>query len=161
MARVREYCQEDYRQLRELALGLHASTHPTADPTGCDTVAFEGFLNHLLGIQAKQEGHLFVAEQDGRLLGFVCLLAPVAAQGVDDGGEAYAFLSDLFVRPDSRRTGVGRLLTDKAERHARHCGAGRVALKVLSDNAPARHFYHDCDYQERFVVMSKQLTAAD
>ena len=161
MAHAREYCRDDYQQWRELALGLYASEHPSADPTGADAAAFDGFLNHLLGIQAKEEGHIFVAEQDGRLLGFVCLLAPVASAGLDDGGEAYAFLSDLFVHPDSRRTGVGRLLTEEAERQARRCGADRVALKVLAENAPARDFYRECEYQERFVVMSKQLKAAE
>ena len=161
MTRAREYCQNDYQQLRELALGLYKSEHPSADPTGSDAAAFDGFLNHLLGIQAKEEGHILVAEQDGRLLGFVCLLAPVASAGLEEGGEAYAFLSDLFVRPDSRKTGVGRLLTEKAEREARRCGADRVALKVLAENVPARDFYREREYQERFVVMSKQLKAAE
>ena len=157
MVSAREYCREDFEQLRELALGLYDTMHPTEAVLESDSENFDVFLQYLIGIQSKESGRILVAEQEGRLVGFVCLLGPIRSQGLDDIDEAYAFLSDLFVRPDCRGKGIGRLLTEKAERHARSSGAGRIALKVLAQNAVARRFYDHLEYQDRFVVMSKQL----
>lgn len=161
MVSTREYCQEDYLQLRELALEFYGTMHSAEPAPGTESASFDEFFEYLMGIQSKVGGSILVAEQGDCLVGFVCLLAAITTPGADDIDDSYAFLSDLFVRSDWRRKGIGRMLTEKAERHAHRSGAGRIALKVLAENAIARRFYHQLEYQDRFVVMSKQLRKSD
>lgn len=52
-----------------------------------------------------------------------------------------AFLTEIFVRPEARRTGLGRALLDAILRTARDAGAGAVHLGVYPDNHPALALY--------------------
>jgi ribosomal protein S18 acetylase RimI-like enzyme len=55
---------------------------------------------------------------------------------------------DLAVAPGSRRRGVGRLLLDSAERHARAEGCCRLTLEVRIDNTAARSLYRSFGFGE-------------
>lgn len=50
-------------------------------------------------------------------------------------------LNDLFVRPDHRRLGLGRLLTERAMRHARETGAHSIMLLTEVTNLSAQRLY--------------------
>jgi ribosomal protein S18 acetylase RimI-like enzyme len=47
----------------------------------------------------------------------------------------------MWVAPDHRRTGTGRLLVDAIESWARRCGAHTFQLMVTSGNLAAISFY--------------------
>lgn len=53
-------------------------------------------------------------------------------------------LFGLFVRPDGRRRGVGRLLVDSAIALARERGGQRLVLMVVESNDAARGLYLAC-----------------
>jgi GNAT superfamily N-acetyltransferase len=76
---------------------------------------------------------VFVAEDDGRVLGFVAV-GP-SRDGVR-GGELYA----IYVDPDSWSTGVGRALIERAEERLAD-DYDEATLWVLDDNPRARRFY--------------------
>jgi ribosomal protein S18 acetylase RimI-like enzyme len=61
-------------------------------------------------------------------------------------------LNDLFVTPEARRDGVGRLLLDAAAELGRSTGACRVVLSTAKDNAVAKALYEATGYRldERF-----------
>jgi len=56
-------------------------------------------------------------------------------------GQRGLYLEDLFVLPDWRRRGVGRLLLGHLARLAEERQCGRVEWAVLDWNAPAIRFY--------------------
>ena len=56
-------------------------------------------------------------------------------------------LNDLYVHPDHRRHGVGRLLMDRSIAHARDTGYGRVELATASDNFYARNLYESLGFE--------------
>jgi GNAT superfamily N-acetyltransferase len=85
---------------------------------------------------------LFVAEVDGRVLGFATVLP---------NGEFEAELEDLFVAPEAWRKGIGRQLLAEAERRASALGAH--ALCVVA-NQNARRFYEACGYRQTGTVMT-------
>jgi ribosomal protein S18 acetylase RimI-like enzyme len=62
------------------------------------------------------------------------------------------WLSDLWVRCDSRRTGVGGELLAYAEREIRSRGHGTLRLRVVKSNTRAVEFYqnHDWKVQREF-----------
>ncbi len=98
---------------------------------------------HVAELQALPEARLFptehlsfaaVAEDGGRLVGFMTVLPGV-------GG---AELEDLFVEPDCWRRGIGRRLLAEAEERARHARAS--VLHVIA-NGRALAFYLACGFR--------------
>jgi N-acetylglutamate synthase-like GNAT family acetyltransferase len=80
------------------------------------------------------DGRVFVCENDNTILGFAVLIPR-------EDGEAE--LDGLFVDPDSRRGGVGRLLVEHCAQVAQAAGSG--ALCVIG-NPHAFEFYRACGF---------------
>ncbi|MFL5946613.1 MAG: GNAT family N-acetyltransferase [Gaiellaceae bacterium] len=81
-----------------------------------------------------REGVALIAEEDGRALGFIfCVLG--------DRGRRTAHVTDLYVRPEARRGGIGRALLAEIVEPARAAGLGHASLEVLLHNADARRLY--------------------
>jgi GNAT superfamily N-acetyltransferase len=81
--------------------------------------------------------HGLVAEVDGEIAGYL-LWHP--AYDSDLAARTLRVV-DLFVRPASRRAGVGRALMDEAERICRARGGVELVWEVFAPNALARDFY--------------------
>lgn len=79
----------------------------------------------------------FVAEQDGRLTGFVH--GNAAREDNPDGttGEVFA----IYAAPEAWGTGAGRALMAAAVEWLRNAGFREAVLWVLDSNARARRFY--------------------
>src|SRR5947209_10075632 len=74
------------------------------------------------------------AEEDGRAVGFVfCVLG--------DRGRRTAHITDIYVRPEARRRGIGRALLAELVEPARDADLEHVSLEVLLRNADARRLY--------------------
>lgn len=50
-------------------------------------------------------------------------------------------LEDLYVVPEKRRQGIGKMMFDYAVAEAQKTGCGRLELNVLDWNSPAIKFY--------------------
>jgi N-acetylglutamate synthase-like GNAT family acetyltransferase len=89
------------------------------------------------GFPAEQiaEGHVYVAERDGQVVGFSALLPR------EDGN---AELDGLFVRPDVWRSGVGGQLMEAAEMLAVQRGATTLYVDA---NPHAVLFYQACGFE--------------
>jgi GNAT superfamily N-acetyltransferase len=82
---------------------------------------------------------------------FECLLATRAGQGIGLAlyffnystwqGRRGLYLEDLFVKPEQRRTGAGRLLMRALARIAKDSDCGRLDWTVLDWNEPTIAFY--------------------
>lgn len=77
---------------------------------------------------------VFIAEQDGQPIGFVCV-----KQEHDHPGAV--LLDNLHVLPPRQGTGAGKLMVARAEAWARARGASRLYLYALEGNARAIAFY--------------------
>lgn len=106
---------------------------------------------------AKSESVILVAESDASALAGFCQLYPtfcsVEAQPI------YA-LYDLFVRPSSRKTGVGRLLLQAAEAKAAQAGKARMDLTTARTNKPAQALYESLGWirDEVFFAYNRRVT---
>lgn len=110
-------------------------------------------------ILADAEGALFVAEQQGALVGLVrCSMrsAPDLPLFVP---RRFASIGDLVVDAAFQGRGIGRLLTERAHQWARDLGASEVELVVWEFNAPARAFYERQGYQTVRRVMRARLAS--
>lgn len=80
---------------------------------------------------------VFVAEDDaGQVVGFAAC-GPVQTPVEGCTGEVHA----LYVLPEAQRSGLGRALVAAATDWLRSTGRHTLAIWVLRDNTPARHFY--------------------
>lgn len=80
---------------------------------------------------------LFVAEREGKVLGFV----GCGPSGDDDAEDATGEVYAIYLQPEAVGTGVGRELLARATEHLRAFGFRRATLWVLSNNARTRRFY--------------------
>lgn len=148
MTTVRQYESQDEKAFRRIAIDNYTEQTKESQSVTVEAPAVQAYLEHIIGIQAGGKGLILVAEQEQKLVGFACLQYE----------DAYAFISDLYVTPGKRGQGVGTLLTEKFEEQARSTGASHIALRVEADNTDSRSFYIKKQYQEKFVVMSKELS---
>jgi len=102
---------------------------------------FEAELTALPGIYARPKGRLYLVFDDGdeRLVGCVALRPR-------DGGRAE--MKRLYVRPDWRRRGLGRHLTELCLAEARDAGYRELCLDTLAQLHAARTLYRDMGFRE-------------
>jgi ribosomal protein S18 acetylase RimI-like enzyme len=113
------------------------------------------YLAHMLRRCAEATGRVFVAEEDGGIVGFVGVLARVVPE--PDESQAYAYVSDLVVLPAYRRRGIGRALLEEAEAYARREGARSLRVAVLARNNGAGRLYHRMGFSDYTVQLVKPL----
>ncbi len=112
----------------------------------CDYLAFyettvaddiyDSSFARLLGDDPRDfEG--FIAEQDGRAVGLVHFLFHRHGWKVED----VCYLQDLYARPETRGTGVGRALIEAVYAEADARGAPSVYWLTQDFNTTARHLY--------------------
>ena len=98
-------------------------------------LAFQGFAEELAGLPgtyAPPGGRLLLAREDGRTVG--CVAVRPMEPGV-------AELKRLYVRPDFRSSGWGRLLSERAITEARDAGYRRLRLDTLPSMHGAGRLY--------------------
>jgi ribosomal protein S18 acetylase RimI-like enzyme len=101
----------------------------------------------------KSAEETFLAERDGRPVGFLCVrFSPYLDEDVP-----YAEVTQLYVLPNERRRGVVTVLMARAEEiaHGRACTS--VHLVTRSNNHDAVAFYRSLGYEDRHVGFEKFL----
>lgn len=102
---------------------------------------FQGFaeeLARLPGEYAPPGGQLFLGFLAGEAEGCVALRP---------GGDAWAEIKRLYVRPGARGKGLGRLLAEAAVAEARRLGYARVRLDTVPEMAAAGQLYRSLGFQ--------------
>jgi GNAT superfamily N-acetyltransferase len=88
-------------------------------------------------------GRIFVARQDGQVLGLVSLLLTISTAE----GAAVCWLEDMVVHPDHQSRGIGSALLQHAVREAWRMGLRRVTLLADRLNERAMRFYQRRGFQ--------------
>jgi ribosomal protein S18 acetylase RimI-like enzyme len=94
------------------------------------------------------EGVALVAEQDGRLDGYAFATAL-------EGERSH--VTDVYVRPEARRRGLGTALMRELAARLGQLGARWVSLDVLTTNSGARGFYERLGFADVQSVMAAPL----
>ena len=118
-----------------------------------EACGFERSLNDaeevLAALSADPRGFVLVAEADGAIIATV--------MGHMD--RRWGWVQRLAVHPEHRRQGLGRRLTQEAERRLAALGAYRAVLLARRDGTPAVVLYQSLGYEtwEPVIVMSRRL----
>jgi GNAT superfamily N-acetyltransferase len=106
---------------------------------------------------AGHDGRIMVAERRGVILGFICVVSSARNDSPDDPA-TFAWVHDVFVRPEHRRQGIGAALLAGAEAFVRSRGARELRLAVLDRNEGARSLYRGNGFRDYVRVLTKPLT---
>ncbi|MFZ0315154.1 MAG: GNAT family N-acetyltransferase [Candidatus Korobacteraceae bacterium] len=93
---------------------------------------------------SKGESVLFLARQDGRLVGFVQLYPVFSSVAL----ARQWILNDLYVLPDARQLGVGRALVERSRELAEATRANCLTLETAADNLPAQRLYENLGWKQ-------------
>lgn len=96
----------------------------------------------------------YIAELDGRPVGFACLRLVPQLQG----DEPYAELTDIYVDAPFRRRGVARALIAQVEAAAQAAGARELVILTDFDNQAAQATYGASGYVSWSLAMLKRFT---
>ena len=100
---------------------------------------------------SKDENGVFVAEQDGRVVGYVfCDI-------IKEGNGLTLYIDDLCVDPEVRSCGVGRMLIDRAKEYAKEKNCGFLMLNVWEFNENAVAFYEKYGFSTRTRHMELKI----
>jgi|SRR5947209_3297350 len=155
---LREALQEDYEAVCALLAQvdrIHAEALPEVfRPVEGPARSKEWFA----AILANEDTALFVAEQQGILLGLIrCTVRTTPAVPLVVVARRFVFIEDLVVSEPFRHQGVGQTLLERAHQWAREQGIAEVELGVWEFNASARALYEYLGYRTTRRVMRKQL----
>lgn len=157
MAHIREYDPAaDYPALRTCFVELQAWERQFEPSMPRPEEVADAYLADMLKRCTASRGRVFVAEQNGAIAGFVCLMAKVEAD-LDESLEPYSYVSDLLVRAAYRGRGIGRQLMAAAEAAAREAQTARLKVGVLAANKGAYEFYRTGGFREYAIQLVKNL----
>lgn len=106
-----------------------------------DMDAARNFLRQRMGLG---DSFILVSENsEGSLTGFVQLYPGVSTVGLN----ARWTLNDLFVVPECREKGTGRVLMEAATQLAHDHGVARLILMTQVENERAQHLYESLGWQ--------------
>lgn len=98
----------------------------------------KGWIKIIESYETSLRGHVFVAEVDGGVQGFLSC----GDQREEELAEQFpGEISAIYVADAVQRQGIGRALMGQGIKALTDMGHGAVALWVLSENAGARGFY--------------------
>jgi len=107
---------------------------------------------HYESLLESGRGHLLLAEEDGRVIGYA-MVSETGGQTTLATGDRMAELETLSVADGERGQGVGRALMDAAYAVMRELGVSEVMLYVLEGNDGAVRFYERLGLRPYLRVM--------
>ncbi|HEV2722099.1 MAG TPA: GNAT family N-acetyltransferase [Thermoanaerobaculia bacterium] len=114
-----------------------------------------GYAAFLAGMLDSPDACVFVADDDGRIAGYVfAALEPLSWKELR--GPA-GFIHDVAVVEEARRSGVATQLIGAAVAWLREHGAPRVILWSAAANAGAQQLFHRLGFRDTMVEMTMEL----
>jgi GNAT superfamily N-acetyltransferase len=148
---IRPYAAPDHAALMALAPRLMEGVASWRGPEAVLN-AVTGWVAGYADVDGRDKSAVFVAEESGRVVGFVGVSERTHFAGDVDG-----YVGELVVASDAERRGTGRALVAAAEDWTRRRGLRRVTIDTGAANKAARAFYGALGYAEEDVRLSKSV----
>jgi len=119
-----------------------------------------GHFDYLLDLCESRSGKVFLAVNDGTVIGFVTVFLEAADEGdlhLFPEYKRYGWVSDLVVEENQRGSRAASVLLEHAESHCASLGVNRLKLVALQNNVRARRFYEKSGYAEYEIVYKKDI----
>jgi ribosomal protein S18 acetylase RimI-like enzyme len=109
----------------------------------------------LVALQRDPDAAIFVYDSGGDLPG-MCIVRIDRSPPILEEVER-AEITDLGVREDRRRSGIGRLLVEAALVWVAECGVERVEAQVATGNAEGQAFWRSQGFGDLMDVLHRRL----
>jgi GNAT superfamily N-acetyltransferase len=141
--------------VRDITPADHDAWRPLFHAYGVfyETDLSDEVLDHVWSAIRGDAIRAFVAEQDGRVIGFAHVRTHVATFSV---GEDW-YLEDLFVDPTVRGGGVGTAILEHLIKIARYEGGGTLRWVTAESNATAQRVYDKIAKRTTWVTYEVEL----
>lgn len=151
---LRKYRREDLDFVLDAALTTYRENVPKDRLRGLEVSKAEAaFCEFFRDLLRRGTSELFVAEDKGERVGYVFV---GESQDLFTNTN-HLLIYDLYVVPERRSRGIGRLLLAKAEQYAALRHFDRISLHVFTTNPVALHLYESMGYRTEAMVMYKYL----
>jgi GNAT superfamily N-acetyltransferase len=147
--RVRGYRTADRNAVLALSGRLTAGVAPWRDAAAV-AAAVHGWVTGSVDAAEQGRGALFVAEEDGTVLGFVSVTERRHFAGAVD-----AYVGELVTAEAAEGRGVARALLGRAGEWARDHGYARITLETGAANDRALRLYEHLGWVAEDVRLSK------
>lgn len=115
-----------------------------------------GYASFLGSLLDSDEDRVCVAEDDGRVVGYVYVaLEPLSWKELR--GPA-GYIHDVAVEEGARHAGTATKLMEAAFAWLRERGAPRVILGTAALNATAQSLFHHLGFRDTMIEMTKELS---
>ena len=146
----------DAESLRECVIEQQ-NFHRNIEPSWPDGNAIvEAYLAYLDAECAAHNGCIIMAHSGPQAAGFICVVATTRGESPEDPAP-FAWIHEIYVKPEHRGADVASMLMAEAERFARAEGADVLRLGVLDGNERARRFYGRHGFRQHSHVLTKSL----
>jgi GNAT superfamily N-acetyltransferase len=135
MKNTRKVIFEDLNQLAELFDQYRVFYHKESD-----IPAAESFLKERI---EKADSEIFVAENDGKLIGFVQLYPLFSSTRM----KRYWLLNDLFVNENYRGKGFSKELIEETKELAKSTNSAGILLETGKSNDVGNRLYPSCGFE--------------
>lgn len=118
------------------------------------------YLEKTLQDLRVHEGALFVAEQSAQIVGLVAGIVNHRSgwQLLEDRTKVSGDVTELYIEESLRRQGLGARLLERMEQYLSQKGCELIHISVFAPNQNAYDFYKAQGYEDRMIVVVKDLT---
>ena len=164
---IRPFHSKDRAAIDELAIKLHAHFAQVDDTA--ESLPFASsrdardYMQRMIDDSENMNGAMYVAEENGEVVGFVQGVIIDHQPGQDAVFDAVheprkdGWIGLLYVEPEQRGSGIGRALLDEMKHYFQSKNCDTLRLKVLSGNQRAIAFYEKYGFTAHEVEMAKKL----
>ncbi len=107
---------------------------------------------------AKHDGAIFVAELDGRPVGFTaCWRDHDSDVSIHADYQDFGYVSDIYLVPEARGLGIARRLYQAAEDHCARLGVKRMRIGAINRNALAMAAHQRFGFEPLYTIFDKPI----
>lgn len=132
----REYKAEEKEEIKKMMFALKGED---SEEWPLDDSKIDLFFAYLVN---NKKDKLFIAEQDGDIIGYAIL---IASYSLEFGG-IFTELDELFIKPDYRSQGIGTRFIKWLENSAKESGSKVLGLEATLSNEKAQNLYKRLGY---------------
>jgi GNAT superfamily N-acetyltransferase len=154
---IREARPEDQPALLSFIVGLQAYEHQFEPDRRIDPAVAEDYFAVLTKRVAEHQGRIFVAETNGKAIGWAVFVVEQNAIYVVEDERTYGYVAELFVNEEARGLGIGQALIAACEAEGRALGLKLMMIGVLAGNKRTASIYAQAGYSPYATELRKYL----
>ena len=144
-----EILEELYRELEEDGV-FYQPQHFVLSPKGARS-------EYMAGILGSDNQALFVAEDDGKVIGFAHVVLIRSNPFSCRKPELAMYLQDLVVTAEYRNRGIGSMFMEEVKNYGRESGADFFRTQVFPGNTDGLRFYKRNGFTETMITIESPL----